>query len=169
MPGHRRRTILIVFALLAGAWLSAASSVSAQPRLPYQAYGSGVAANATVEALKGDVVLATAKADAQGNWMLQIPPDRAQDGDTIGFRVNGKRAQETATFRSARFSAPPGQRLTVEGQTTAGLEPGADGTFASGQDGAAAGVRPWLLFAGIAGVVLVLGVGALLLRRRRAG
>lgn len=153
-------TAPVTVALLATWWLLAGSTASAQPRLPYQAYGSGVAANATIEAVKGDVVLSSTNADARGNWMLQIPPEGAQDGDAIGFRVNGKRAQETITFRSARFSAPPGLRLTVEGDPAPGADPGGpDGT------GAAAGVN-WVLVAGATGAVVAVACGAALLVQR---
>jgi len=176
--------------LLAMTWFAAASPAAAQPRLPYQAYGSGVAPNATVEALHNDAVLSSTRADAQGNWMLQVPPGVVEDGRTIAFRVNGKRAQQTIDFRSARFSAPPGLMLTVEGQPTAGLEPGA--STSGGSTGAPGGGTPGagtgapgvdasgapsetdeagsvLVWAAVIGVLAVaIGAGAVLLMRRRS-
>lgn len=151
--------VALFAALLTVWWVLAGSIANAQPRLPYQAYGTGVTANATVEAVKDDVVLSSTKADAQGNWMLQIPPERAQDGDAIGFRVNGKRARETIAFRSARFPAPPGLVLTVEGEPGGDLGPAGDAAASTG------GRVDWVLVAGGAGAVIAAVCGLALLRQ----
>jgi len=150
---------LIVLLAAALSLLLGASSAEAQPRLPYQAYGSGLSPNATIEAVRGEAVLSSTRADAEGNWMLQVPPDTANDGDIIGFRVNGRLARETVTFRSARFAAPPGLTLTVEGQPPATGAPGASDAASS---------TPVLLWGAILGVIVVVAVGAgvVVLRRR---
>ncbi|MGE3856157.1 MAG: hypothetical protein AB7G21_04245 [Dehalococcoidia bacterium] len=175
--------------LLAAAWLGLAAVASAQPRLPYQAYGSGVAANATIEAVHEESVLSSTRADAQGNWMLQVPADDVEDGDTIVLRVNGQRADQTITFRTARFSAPPGLALTVDGRSTGSGTPAtsttpgagsASGTATpgatqpgAGQPDAAAedGGGGMLLWAGLIALlaVAVAAGGVLLMRRRGIG
>lgn len=89
------------------------STASAQAALPYQAYGSGVAAGASVQAWKGTTVVGSATADATGNWIIQIPGGSALPNDTINFTVNGVAQCQTVTFQNGGFTPPPGLTLTA--------------------------------------------------------
>ena len=81
--------------------------------LPYQAYGSGLTAGATVLALNHGMTVATAMADSGGNWVLDIPALTAATGDVISFSVNGAMTSQTVTFEPGGFVLPPGLALTA--------------------------------------------------------
>lgn len=95
----------------------AVSSLGAQTALaaglPYQAFGAGLKAGQSVEAFDNGVSVGKVSVDASGNWVLQIPADRATNGDVITFRVDGALAKETVTFQSGGFPPPPGLTFTL--------------------------------------------------------
>lgn len=166
---HLHWSAIFLFVLLAQAMTSA----GAQARLPFQAYGSGLRAGAVVEAVRNETALAKTTVDAEGNWVLQIPPEPISDGEVVGFRVDGRPAKETIVFRSARFVRPPGLALTVDGQPAAtGSPAGASG--ASGQGTATPGATTGssssttAIVAAIGAVMLGLAGAAIWWRRRAA-
>ena len=99
-----------------------ASSALAQPALPFKAYGSGLKAGQVVTATKGTTEVARATVDANGNWTMDIPADKANPGDAIGFTLDGQRANQTITFQNGQFVPPPGLALTVAAGGGEGLE-----------------------------------------------
>ncbi|MFA7249340.1 MAG: hypothetical protein WC273_06855 [Dehalococcoidia bacterium] len=99
----------------------ALSTASAQAALPYKAYGSGLKAAQVVEALKGTASVGKATVDASGNWSMDIQPGgtaNVANGDKITFTLDGKAANESVTFQSGQFPAPPGLALTVAAGAT---------------------------------------------------
>lgn len=158
--GIRRLVMLLVLA----ATLLPVSVASAQPRLPFAAYGSGVRAGAVIEAIHKDAPVAKATADAEGTWLLQVPADAAADGDVIAFRVDGRPARETVVFRSARFVTPPGLTLTVEGQSV--QPPTAAATSTPAADVPRSGGMSAIVVAGAVLAALAAAGGAYALSRR---
>ena len=93
---------------------------TAADQLPYQAYGSGLAAGTVVTALNHGVVVGTDTVDATGNWVINVPAAAAVSGDTITFALNGAAAAQTATFQPGGFVLPPGLALTASGTSGSG-------------------------------------------------
>ena len=118
MPTTRRTRSLgfaaLAFALLAGTLLPA-TLVHADD-LPFKAYGAGRASGEVVRALKGSTVLAETTVNAQGQWQMNIPAGgsaNVANGDSVGFTVDGKAANEKVTFVIGQFVPPPGLTLTT--------------------------------------------------------
>ena len=100
----------------------ALSTASAQAALPYKAYGSGLKAGQAVEAFKGTVSVGTAKADAAGNWSIDIQAGgtaAVAAGDKITFKLDMVTATQSVTFQGGQFPAPPGIALTAAAGGTA--------------------------------------------------
>ena len=102
--------LLVAFAVLAPPMLARDADAAG---LPYQAYGSGLRAGATVEAFKGTTSAGRATVDVLGNWVLIISSDVAVQGDTVTFKVDGAAAAQTVTFVNGGYSPLPGLALTV--------------------------------------------------------
>ncbi len=99
----RPGAVMALFAVLLSLGLFAGSTADAQ-QPPFRAFGTGVAAGATVAAQIGGVECGTTTADADGNWLLDIASDAAcnpASGDTITFSLDGAAVDETATWSSA--------------------------------------------------------------------
>jgi hypothetical protein len=100
-------TTLLSVLLLA---LTSAPAPAASP-LPYRAFGSGLDAGQLVEAYNGTTVVGRVIADHYGDWILDIAPSEAVDGDTITFSLDGARSKTSIVFHSGHFSPPPGIAL----------------------------------------------------------
>lgn len=148
--------------MLAGLFVSAAS---AQPALPYKAYGSGLKAGQVVTAVKGTTEVARTTVDASGNWSMDIPADKASAGDAIGFTLDGQRTNQTITFQNGQFVAPPGLALTVAAGGAAPT-PGPAATGNAGLIGQSAGTLPMVLALGA--MALALAGGARAMTRTRS-
>jgi len=148
---------------MAGAML--ATSVSAQPALPFKAYGSGLTAGQVVTAVKGTTEVGRATVDAGGNWSIDIPAASANAGDAIGFTLNGQRTNQTITFQSGQFVAPPGLFLTAAAPGTATPTPGPAPTGNAGLLGQSTSHLPLML--GLGAMALVLAAGARAMTRTR--
>lgn len=130
-----------------------ASTAMAQPALPYKAYGSGLRAGQVVQALKGtSTEVARATVDANGNWSMDIMPDKAAPGDSIRFTLDGAPTNQAITFQNGLFPLPPGLSLTL---AAAGVVPvpAPAKTGSAGLAGQSAGASMLL--------IAMLGVGAL--------
>jgi len=154
----------VMMVSMAGALL--ATSVSAQPALPFKAYGSGLTAGQVVTAVKGTTEVGRATVDASGNWSLDIPAAQANAGDAIGFTLNGQRTNQTITFQSGQFVPPPGLSLTIAaGGGSATPTPGPAATGNAGLLGQSTSSIPMML--GLGAVALVLAAGARAMTRTR--
>ena len=123
MPARFRsailRNIAAAVALAALVMLAAALYVPAPAQaqtLPYKAWGAGRAAGDVIVALKGGAEVGRVVVTAAGTWEVNILGGGAANvanGDTIGFTVNGRAANETVTYAAGQFAMPPGLVLTV--------------------------------------------------------
>lgn len=122
----RTTTRLITAALAAFAVLGALAVAprAAEAQLPpFKAFGTGLTAGQIVAAQKGSAEVGKATVSTSGNWELNIEsggPANVQNGDKITFTVDGKAANETATFNIGQFTPPPGLKLTVASAGPAG-------------------------------------------------
>ena len=88
-------------ALVLGVSATLANRTNAQVA-PATLYGIGYAPGDVIEAFINDVSCATATADANGDWTMQIPaapPCSPRDGDTVTFTRNGRAMVATETWR----------------------------------------------------------------------
>lgn len=122
---------------------------------PFKAFGTGLTAGQVVAAMKGSTEVAKATVAAPGNWDMNIDsggPANVQNGDKITFTIDGKAANETATFNIGQFTPPPGLKLTLAAAATATPTPGPVG--ATGPTAPAAFAAPPVFSqTGIASVV----------------
>jgi hypothetical protein len=102
---------LMVVTALGGGLVVGTSRASAEPALPYVAYGVGLSGGQTVEAFVGTAVVGRATTDAAGRWRMQIEPGAASNGDRVTFAVDGHAAEQSVIFASGRFALPPGISL----------------------------------------------------------
>lgn len=138
-----------------------ATSAFAQPALPFKAYGSGLKAGQVVTAVKGTTEVARTTVDASGNWALDIPASAANAGDAIGFTLDGQRTNQTITFQSGQFVAPPGLSLTVAAGGTGTPTPGPAPTGNAGLLGQSTSNMPMMLALGTMALVLAAGARAM--------
>jgi hypothetical protein len=154
----------VMITVIAGALF--ASSALAQPALPFKAYGSGLKAGQVVTATKGTTEVARATVDANGNWTMDIPADKANPGDAIGFTLDGQRANQTITYQNGQFVPPPGLALTVAAGGGAAPTPGPAKTGNAGLLGQSTGSNTTMILA-FGAMALVLAAGARAATRTR--
>ncbi len=104
----------LVAAAIFGALALNASPAQAQLP-PFKAFGAGLKSGDVVSAMKGSTEVGKATANASGNWDMDIQSAgvaAVANGDKITFSVNGRVANETATFNVGQFTPPPGLVFT---------------------------------------------------------
>ena len=104
---------LVAAAILGAVALSASPAQAQVP--PFKAFGAGLKAGDMVSAMKGSTEVGKATANASGNWDMDIQSGggaSVANGDKITFSVNGKVANESATFGVGLFTPPPGLTFT---------------------------------------------------------
>ena len=114
----RIAAVAALLALLIGPMLFGASSALAQGA-PANYYGGGLTEGDTVTASIGDVECGSATADAAGGWHIAIGADNdcnPVDGATVNFAVNGKAAEQSATYAAGGLpdDTANGITLTIE-------------------------------------------------------
>ena len=114
----RIAAVAALLALLIGPMLFGASSALAQGA-PANYYGGGLTEGDTVTASIGDVECGSATADAAGGWQIAIGADNdcnPVDGATVNFAVNGKAAEQSATYAAGGLpdDTANGITLTIE-------------------------------------------------------
>ena len=114
----RIAAVAALLALLIGPMLFGASSALAQGA-PANYYGGGLTEGDTVTASIGDVECGSATADAAGGWLIAIGADNdcnPVDGATVNFAVNGKAAEQSATYAAGGLpdDTANGITLTIE-------------------------------------------------------
>ena len=137
----------------------ALSTASAQAALPYKAYGAGLTTVTTVEAWKGTTSVGKATV-AAGNWSIDIQPGgtaNVANGDKITFTIDGKAANESVTFQSGQFPAPPGLALTVAAGGTTPATPGPAKTGNAGLFGTTGTSMALVLVFGVFAATMVAG------------
>jgi LysM repeat protein len=94
------------------------SSASAQAALPFKAYGTSLIPGQTIEAFNGTKSVGKTTVDAAGNWIIDILPELAANGDVITFTRDGQPTSARVTFSNGQFTPPPGLLLTVTAGST---------------------------------------------------
>ncbi len=167
-PIARRRSLAIVFALVALASLAASRAAEAQ-FLPAVLYGGGLKAGQKVEAFIGGVSCGSTTASAKGEWVLQIPaeaPCKPQASNGITFKVDGVEATSApaATWESGGIptgSVKTGYTLSAGGGAGSGSSAGAS------EDSDDGGSSPVIFIAiGVVVLAAVAGGGWFMLQRR---
>jgi hypothetical protein len=108
---HALAPLALAAALLLSAFAATTSVVHAGPPLPYRAFGSGLDAGQVIEAYNGVALVGRTVADRRGNWIIDVWPAGARNGDRITFTLDGARTGAAITFRAGHFSPPPGVSL----------------------------------------------------------
>jgi hypothetical protein len=99
--------------------MSATISSAGAQALPFKAYGAGLRPGAAVEAFKGTTSYGRTTVDAAGQWQIDIKQPPANNGDVIGFKLDGLITAQTITFMGGLFVPIPGLALTVPAGTVA--------------------------------------------------
>lgn len=110
---------LTVATLLFGAFVTSANAQVP----PFTAYGSGLTAGDTVEAMVNSVSCGMTTVDADGNWLLQIDSASAcapAEGDMISFTLNAAATDATETYKAggAPADVAAGITLVASGEVT---------------------------------------------------
>jgi len=87
------------------------SRLAARSELPYKAYGSGAPPGSVVEALVSGSSVGVTRVDASGNWVIDIQPSAAANGDLVLFSIDGRVTTSSIVFQPGQFPAPPGIML----------------------------------------------------------
>jgi len=111
IPRRALAPLALAAALLLSAFAATTSVAHAGPPLPYRAFGSDLDAGQVVESYNGVALVGRTVADRRGNWIIDIWPAGARDGDRITFTLDGARTGAAITFRAGNFSPPPGVSL----------------------------------------------------------
>lgn len=114
MTTGRLAAVITVLALGGALVLGTTRDALAQAALPYMAYGSGLAAGQSIEALVGTTSVGQTSADRFGQWRLPIEPSASvKNGDHVTFSLDGTPTSKSITFQSGQFPRPPGIQLGV--------------------------------------------------------
>ena len=109
-----------IAALLVATFLFGAYATEAQAQIPpFTAYGSGVKTGDQIEAFDGKYSCGTARADSNGNWLLQISrsaPCNPATGDTITFTLNGAATSASETYKPGGAPKDVAQGVTLTGR-----------------------------------------------------
>jgi hypothetical protein len=171
----RRWRIVVLTATAALLALATLTSAYAQ-FLPAILYGNHVRSGATIEAFIAGRSCGTTKVTADGEWMMQVPPEapcKPIVGAAISFTIDGKAATSSpeASWESGgipKGSIPNGYSLTAPGEPVFGASGSSGSGSASTDSSDSGGGSNMILFAGI-GVILVAAVGGgVFLMRRKA-
>ena len=106
--------------LLVAMFLFGASATEVYAQMPpFTAYGSGVKADDKIEAFDGKYSCGTARADSNGNWILQISrsaPCNPATGDTITFTLNGAATSASETYKPGGAPKDVARGVTLTGR-----------------------------------------------------
>src|SRR5438034_10276197 len=106
-----------IAAQLVAMFLFAAYTTEAHAQVPpFTAYGSLLKAGDKIEAFDGKYSCGTARADSNGNWILQISrsaPCNPATGDTITFTLNGAATSASETYKPGGASKDVARGVTL--------------------------------------------------------
>jgi hypothetical protein len=97
---HQLRSLGMAAAFMAVALLGRPGEAAAQAE-PFTAYGTGLGPGQVVRAFVDGELCATAVADAQGQWLMQISssaPCRPSSGDVLSFTLDGQATTATEVW-----------------------------------------------------------------------
>lgn len=166
-----RSAALVALALVVIGTATLAQRVEAQ-FLPAVLYGGGLKGGQKVEALIDGKVCTSTTASAQGEWVMQVPPDAPcgpKPGSAITFRVDGALATPAPAAEWQAGGIPSadiarGYTLLVDEST----RPQSASDATSGDDESDGGSNAVPLIAGGAVVIALLAGGGFVLARRRS-
>jgi hypothetical protein len=109
-----------IAALLVAMFLFGAFPTDAPAQMPpFTAYGSGLKAGDKIEAFDRKNSCGAARADWNGNWILQISssaPCNPATGDTITFTLNGALTSASETYKPAGAPKDVARGVTLTGR-----------------------------------------------------